>query len=134
MSIAVELVQGTARDFPFQVTNPDGTIPTNIFLASDVLTASVWAGSNETPLLTPTASWVSAPNAQFEVTLQNTDSSSLAYGIYYLQAYATRAGTPARTTALLPRGSSLEIIAAPLAVVPRPTYIGVADLRKIAPW
>ena len=134
MSIALELVQGTARDFPFQVTNPDGTIPTSIFLSTDVLTASIWAGSNETPLLTPTASWISATNAQYQVTLQNTDSSSLAYGIYYLQAYATRAGTPARTTALLPRGTSLEIIAAAATAVPRPTYITIADLRKIAPW
>ena len=134
MAIAVELVQGTARDFPFQVTNPDGTTPTGIFLSTDVLTASVWAGSNEVPLLTPMATWISATNAQYQVTLQDTDSSSLGYGIYYLQAYATRAGTPSRTTALLPRGTSLEIIAAPLAVVPRPTYISIMDLRKIAPW
>lgn len=35
MAIALELVQGTARDFPFQVTNPDGTIPTGIFLSTD---------------------------------------------------------------------------------------------------
>ena len=109
--------------------------PPSIFLASDVLTASVWAGSNEIPLLTPTASWISAFNAQYQVTLQNTDSSSLAYGIYYLQAYATRivSGVP-RTTALLPRGTSLEVIAAPVAAVPRPTYISIVDLRKIAPW
>ena len=46
MAIALELVQGTARDFPFQVTNPDGTVPTGIFLSTDVLTASVWAGLN----------------------------------------------------------------------------------------
>ena len=134
MSIAIELVQGTARDFPFQVQNPDGTTPTGIFMASDVLTASVWAGSNETPLLTPAATWISATNAQYQVTLQNTDSSSLAYGIYYLQAYATRAGTPPRTTALLPRGTSLEIIAAAATGTPRPTYITIVDLRKIAPW
>ncbi len=55
MAIALELVQGTARDFPFQVTNSDGTVPTGIFLGTDVLTASVWAGSNEVPLLTPAA-------------------------------------------------------------------------------
>ncbi|MGZ3299326.1 MAG: hypothetical protein ACXWO1_00630 [Isosphaeraceae bacterium] len=134
MSIAVELVQGTARDFPFQVTNPDGTVPTGIFTVTDVLTAKVWTGSNEVPLLTPTASWISAPNATYQVSLQNTDSSSLAWGIYYLQAYATRAGTPPRTTALLPRGTSLEIIAAAKTDTPRPTYIGIADLRKIAPW
>ena len=122
MAIALELAQGTARDFPFQVTNPDGTVPTGIFLATDALTASVWAGSNEVPLLTPTAAWISATNAQYQVTLQDTDSGSLGYGIYYLQAYATRAGTPSRTTALLPRGTSLEIIAAALAARPgRPT-------------
>ena len=134
MGIALELVQGTARDFPFQVTNPDGTTPTGIFLSTDVLTASVWAGSNEVPLLTPAASWISAADAQYQVTLQNTDSAGLAYGIYYLQAYATRAGTPSRTTALLPRGTSLEIIAAPIADTPRPTYISIEDLRRIAPW
>ena len=135
MSIAVQLVQGTARDFPFQVTNPDGTIPTGIFTSTDVLTASVWAGSNEVPLLTPTASWISAANAQYQVTLQDTDSSSLAYGIYYIQAYATRViSGVTRTTALLPRGSSLEIIAAATTGTPRPTYISIVDLRKIAPW
>ena len=134
MAIAVELVQGTARDFPFQVTNPDGTTPTGIFLATDVLTAKIWAGLNEVPLLSPTATWISATNAQYQVTLQNTDSSSLAIGNYYLQAYATRAGTPSRTTALLPRGTSLEIIAAAETALPRPTYITVANLRTIAPW
>ena len=154
MSIALQLAQATSADFAFQlqgttaptepwtldpeqtvlISGTPGSTAQGSFLSTDVLTAKVWAGSNETPLLTPTASWISATNAQFEVTLQNTDSSSLSYGIYYIQAYATRAGTPARTTALLPRGSSLEIIAAPLAVVPRPTYIGITDLRKIAPW
>jgi len=134
MAIALELVQGTARDFPFQVTNPDGTVPTSIFTGSDVLTSKLWAGSNETPLLTPTATWISATNAQYQIAIQNTDSSSLAYGIYYLQAYATRAGSPSRTTALLPRGTSLEIIASPATATPSPTYITIADLRKIAPW
>ena len=61
-------------------------------------------------------------------------TASLAYGIYYIQAYATRAGTPTRTTALLPRGTSLEIIAAASTGTPRPTYISIIDLRKIAPW
>ena len=134
MAIAVELVQGTARDFPFQVMNPDGTVPTGVFLDTDFLTASVWAGLNEVPLLTPTTTWISATNAQYQVTFQNTDSASLAIGVYYLQAYATRAGTPSRTTALLPRGTSIEIIGQPLAAVPRPTYISIVNLRTIAPW
>ncbi len=135
MAISLELVQGTARDFPFQVQNPDGTVPAGIFLSTDTLTAQVWAGSNETPLLTPAATWISATNAQYQVTLQNADSASLAYGVYYLQAFATRAGTPPRTTALLPSGTSLAILAAPGAsFTARPTYIAVGDIRKIAPW
>jgi hypothetical protein len=135
MGISLELVQGTARDFPFQVTNPDGTTPTGIFLSTDVLTASVWAGSNETPLLTPTATWISATNAQYQVTFQDTDSAGLAIGQYYLQALATRIGSPTRSTALLPRGTSLEILAAPgTSFTPRPTYIVLNDVKKIAPW
>ncbi len=138
MGISLELVQGTARDFPFQVQNPDGTVPTGIFLGTDTLSATVWAGSNETPLLTPAATWINAATAQYQVTLQNTDSSSLATGQYYLQAYATRIGiglAPTRTTALLPRGTSLEILAAPgTSFTARPTYINVRDIRKIAPW
>jgi hypothetical protein len=135
MGISLELVQGTARDFPFQVQNPDGTVPTGIFLSTDTLSATVWQGQNETPVLTPAASWISASSAQYQVTLQNADSASLAYGVYYLQAFATRAGTPARTTALLPSGTSLTILAAPgTTFTARPTYIAVGDIRKIAPW
>jgi len=135
MGISLELVQGTARDFPFQVQNPDGTVPTGIFLGTDTLTASVWQGTNETALLTPTATWISATKATYQVTFQNADSAALAIGQYYLQAFATRAGTPARTTALLPRGTSLTILAAPgSSFTAAPTYISITDVRKIAPW
>ncbi len=135
MGEPLELYQGESRDWPQQVLNPDGTPATNIFLATDVLTASVWAGANETPLLTPTTTWISAAAGQFQVSFENADSASLAVGQYYIQAWATRAGTPSRTTRLLPRDSSLEIIAAPgTSFTPRPTYISMGDIRKIAPW
>ncbi len=154
MSIALQITQNTSRDFQFQlmgstapvepwtldpeqtalITGAPAAVASGSFLSTDVLTASVWAGSNEVPLLTPAASWISAANAQYQVSLQNADSLGLAYGVYYLQAFATRAGTPPRTTALLPRGTSLEIIASPVADLPRPTYITIVDLRKIAPW
>lgn len=135
MGLSIELMQGTARDFPFQITNPDGSIPTGVFLSTDTLNANVWAGNNETPLLTPATTWIGASNAQFQVTLQNTDSASLSIGQYYLQAYATRGGSPSRTTALLPKGTSLTILAAPgTSFTARPTYITITDVRRIAPW
>ena len=154
MGISLEIAQGTARDFQFQLAgataatepwtlDPEQTVlitgtpvstASGSFLSTDVLTASVWAGANDVPLLTPAASWISAANAQVQIAVQNADSLGLAYGVYYLQAFATRAGTPPRTTALLPRGTSLEIIAGPAADTPRPTYITIVNLRRIAPW
>ncbi len=135
MALSLELIQGTSRDFPFQVQNPDGTAPVGVFLSTDTLTANVWAGNNETPLLTPAVTWISATNAQVQVSFQNADSASLAIGQYYLQAYATRAGSPTRTTALLPAATVLSILAAPgTSFTPRPTYINITDIRKIAPW
>jgi hypothetical protein len=136
MSIALELTQGTARDFPLQITNPDGTAATQ-FLNTDTLIGSVWAGANEAVLVNPAVTWLNsnAPAGQIQITFQNTDSASLAIGEYYLQAYATRAGTPARTTALLPHGTSLSILAAPGATfAARSTYISIIHVRRIAPW
>ncbi len=110
MGISLELVQGTARDFPFQILNPDGTLPTGIFQSTDTLTASVWQRQSDTPILTPSASWISAANAQYQVSFQNTDSAGLPYGQYCLQAFATRSGTPSRTMALLPQGTTLTVL------------------------
>ena len=122
MSICSELVQGTARDFPFQITNPDGTPATGIFLATDVLTASVWAGSNEVPLLTPTATWISATDAQYQVSSRTPTAARLASGS--TTSRLTRPG-PARRRGprrCLPRGTSIEVMAAPGSSFPgRPT-------------
>src|SRR5271157_64403 len=154
MGLSLQLVQGTAHDFQFQlpfsgITDPfaqdydqtvlilgtPGSVVVSVFADTDTLAASLWAGSNETPLLTPAATWIASTKGQVQVTIQNTDSAGLAVGQYYLQAFATRPGTPARTTALLPRGTSLEILAAPgSSFTARPRYISVTDIRKIAPW
>jgi hypothetical protein len=152
--ISLQVAQGTSADFSFQlpysgssdpfaidpdqttqITGTPGNVSTGVFLSGDTLNSVVWAGKNETPLLSPTTMWISATNGQFMVSLQNPDSLSLSIGQYYLQAYATRAGTPTRTTSLLPRGTSLEILAAPgTSFTARPTYISITDVRTIAPW
>ena len=135
MPLTLELVQGASRDFPLQISNPDGTPATN-FLNTDTLTASVWTGANETTILTPSTTWLNgnAPAGQIQITFQNADSAGLAFGIYFIQAFATRAGSPPRTAAMLPRGSTLEILAASGSMAQRPTYITITDLRTIAPW
>ena len=136
MGISLEIVQGTSRDFPLQITNPDGTAASQ-FLNTDTLASSVWQGTNETALLTPATTWLNgnAPAGQIQISFQNADSASLAIGHYYIQTFATRAGTPSRTAALLPKGSSLTILAAPGTVATSlPTYISITDVRAIAPW
>ena len=52
MGVILEITQGEARDFPLQVSNPDGTAAVQ-FLNTDVLTCNVWQGNNETPALSP---------------------------------------------------------------------------------
>lgn len=126
-------------DLTTLITGTASVAPTNVFEATDTLRATVWAGDNEVSLLTPTALWQSAPNGQVLVRFENADTVNLAPGPYYLQVYATRpasANPPivARTTALLPHGTSLTVIPASGTAVPRPTYINITDVRKIAPW
>ena len=136
MGLSLEITQGASRDFPFQVSNPDGTAATQ-FLNTDTLFCTVWQGQNETPVLSPAVSWLdaNAPAGQILISLQNTDSAGLAYGEYYIQAFATREGAPTRTAALLPRGSSLTVLAAAgTDFTARPTYITIGAIRNIAPW
>ncbi len=104
MAIAPELTQGASADFQFQlagttapsvpwtldpeqtvlIAGAPGSTAEGSFLATDTLAASVWQGSNETAILSPTTAWISATTAQVKVILQNADSASLAIGLYYL--------------------------------------------------
>ncbi len=130
MSISLDLVRGTSRDFPFQAHNSDGSIP-DIFQDTDPVTCSVWTGDDETSVASPAASWIDAAQAQFLVSFNDVDTANLPFEVFFIQAWASRLG---RTVALMPRGSTIEILPTPGAATSRPIYIGVADLRKIAPW
>lgn len=159
MGLSLELTQGTSANFSFQLPASGSTdrfaqdydqttliigtpsnVVTSIFASTDTLAATVWAGDDEAPLLRPTITWIAATKGQVMISFADRDTLTLAPGPYYLQAFATLpavVGPPAvaaRTTAILPCGTSLEIIAAPGTATPRPTYINITDVRKIAPW
>jgi hypothetical protein len=159
MGLVFDVIQGAARDFALQLSyssqsgytsdafavDPEltsflstaitATTPATTFLSGDVLTCSVWQGQNETSVLSPAIGWITASLGTFLTTFQNADTQSLAYGQYYIQAFATRAGSPSRTVQLLPVGSSLVVAAAPgTTFAARPTYISITDVRNIAPW
>jgi hypothetical protein len=120
-----------------QCLNPDDSIPTGQFLSTDGLTAELWQGAADAPLLvkssgsTADIAWISATNAQWSLALHPADTSSLAPGVYYLEAVATRGSDSA---ALLPKGTTLTLTAAPGTTAVRPTYIDVTDLRRLAGW
>ena len=131
MSLNLDLQQGTSFDWELQVLNADDSVPVDQFLSSDTLSAKLWHGNSDTPVLTKTPTWISAPNAQILIPFNNADTANLALGVYYIAATATRAG---RSAALLPRGTTVTIQAAPGTTTAAPTYITVIDIRSIAGW
>jgi hypothetical protein len=131
MSLNLDLQQGTSFDWQLQALNPDDSVPTGQFLGSDTLSAVLWQGHSDSPVLTKVPTWLSATNAQYQISFNNADSANLALGVYYCQATATRGG---RSAALMPRGSTVTIQAAPGSTAAQPTYVTVIDIRSIAGW
>jgi hypothetical protein len=131
MGLNQDIQQGTSFDWQLQALNPDDSVPTGQFLSSDTLAAKLWQGASDSPVLTPTITWLSATNAQFQISFQNADTAGLPLGVYYAQATATRAG---RSAALMPKGSTVTITSAPGSSTASPTYITVADVRTVASW
>lgn len=112
--IVLQLVKGTSRDFTLQAVNLDGSPATNIFLAIDVLSTSVWEGDTTVVLLSPTTTWVDAPNGIFQISFNNIDTSGTTpiAGVYRIQTTATRSG---RSAVVL--NAQLQLSAAPGTVV-----------------
>lgn len=133
MALNLDLQQGTSFDWQLQALNPDDSVPTGQFLGTDTLAAKLWQGASDASLITFSTppSWISATNAQYQISFNNADTSTLALGVYFIQCTATRAG---RSAALMPYGSTVTLKAAPGSASVRLTYITVADLRKIAGW
>jgi len=131
MALNLDLAIGTAFDWQLQVLNPDDSVPTGQFLSSDTLLAQLWQGAADIVVATPTATWINASNAQYQISFNNADTATLAQGVYFVQATATRAG---RSASLMPAGSTVTLTASPGSTAARPTYINVVDIRKIAGW
>lgn len=134
MGLNRDLRIGTSAAWQLQVLNPDDSVPTGQFLSSDVLTAAVWQGAATAPVISkaaPDVTWISATGGQFVINFYPADTASLAAGVYYVEATATRGSQSAD---LLPGGTTLTLTATPGNAAPRPTYIDATDLRRLAGW
>lgn len=131
MSTQLQLVRGTSKDFPFQAAISDGTPATGLFQNTDTITAKMWQGQDLTPIATPGASWIDANAAQFQLSFNDADSASLEFAVYAIQCWASRSG---RTVALLPSGSTIEILATPGLASSPPVYCTYQDMETECNW
>ena len=137
MGLNWDLQIGTSRLIQVQCLNPDDSIPTGQFLSTDVLSFALWPGAAAAPVVVKSSAtssdlaWISASSAQFSIALHPVDTVSLPQGAYYAEATATRGSD---TAALLPKGSTITLTAAPGSGAARATYVTVADLRRLAGW
>ncbi len=131
MALNLDLQIGTSFDWQLQALNPDDSVPTGQFLNTDTLLAQLWQGAEDVVLATPAVSWLNASNAQYMISWNNADTASLALGVYYVRATATRSG---RSAALMPKGSTVTLQPAPGTTTSPATYITVQDIRAIAGW
>jgi hypothetical protein len=134
VGLNLDLRIGTSRLWQLQVLNPDDSVPTGQFLSADVLSAIVWQGAADVPILSkaaPDVAWISATNAQFSIAFHPSDTVNLGQGVYYIEASATRGADVAD---LLPEASTLTLTATPGLTTPRATYVTIADLKKTAAW
>jgi hypothetical protein len=134
MGLNLDLRIGTSRAWELQVLNPDDSVPTGQFLSTDVLTASVWQGRSTAPVISKSGTavaWLNATDAQFVIYFYPADTANLPAGVYYVDATATRGSNNAD---LLPKGTTLTLLATPGNTPLRPTYITVLDIQRIAPW
>ena len=103
--VTLRLEQGTSRDFQFQIYNRDGSIPTPLFQSTDTLTTVVWPGDGQAATLTPTTTWISAFNAQFQISFNDADTASTPPSLY--QIVTPRPGPAGRrSSSPAGRGSS----------------------------
>jgi hypothetical protein len=131
MALNLDLQQGTSFDWQLQVLNPDDSVPTSQFMSTDTLSAKLWQGDTDAPILSPAVTWLNASAAQYQISFNDSDTVSVALGVYYVQATATRSG---RSAALMPTGSTVTLLSAPGAATAQPTYIVADDIRTIAGW
>lgn len=137
MGLNRDLRAGTSTTWEFQVLNAADSVPTGLFLDSDVLSCALWQGSSDAAILTKSSAtsgdiaWISATDAQFSIAFNPPDTASLPRGTYYLEAQATRGSAVAD---LLPKGTTLTLVDTPGTAATRPTYVDATDLRRLAPW
>jgi hypothetical protein len=131
VGLNLDLRIGTSHTWQLQALNPDDSVPSGVFEDADVLSAAVWQGAADAPLIRLAIAWISSANAQFAISFAPGDTANLASGVYYVEAQATR-GTDVAD--LLPRGTTLTLADTPGTATIRPAYTTLQDLRRIAPW
>jgi hypothetical protein len=118
-------------DFPFQVSLLDTAgDPVTTYTSSDTPFCEIWAGQDQPVLLTPTASWITAPAGTVQVMISGDTTTTITPGKYWLRNGVT---TSSGLTVTMP-DTFIEFTASPGSATTLPTYCDLKDMQLLAPW
>jgi hypothetical protein len=118
-------------DFPFQVTLLDTAgDPVTTYTSGDTPFSEVWAGQDQPVLLTPTCTWISAPEGTFQAVISGDTTTSISPGKYRLR---NGVNTASGLTVVIP-DTFIEFTFSPGSGTTLTTYCQFTDLLKWAPW
>lgn len=151
---SLRLVVGTSQDFTIQVvpfsgswsnsansqtqasqyspvllTGSPAVYGTSPFLGTDTLATSLWAGHAQPSILSPTTTWVDAPNGVFLVSFLDADTTDFNVGRYRIQTTAKRS---TRTSVIF--DGWIEITASPGVEATLLAFTHYDDLLQYATW
>jgi hypothetical protein len=127
----VDQVIGSDRVYYFQMcqegTNPP--VPYTVFLSTDTIVASIWAGEDQTILASPAGAWVDASVAMLSATVSSANTLALGTpGSYRMQVKVIAAGTT-----VVAFDGWIKLSSAPGSAANVPVYCSLQDLRDFFP-
>lgn len=123
---------GSTKSWTITLRNSQGTALQNLYTADDTLSAQVWAGEDQAPLLVPTVAWVNAAAGTLKLTITAAQlaAAGVEDDIYDVSVTVTTAsdGEPSVGWAGL-----LQVEDAPGTATALSAYASSGDLAAVAP-
>jgi hypothetical protein len=120
------------QDVDFTVTLKDAKgNPFTDFVTDDTPSATVWVGSDETSLFTPTVAWIDPTAGTVLLSFLAVDTATVKPGKYRARVSITRASD---SRVFSPPDFWVNLSASPGSSSPSPSYVVLEDLLPYASW
>lgn len=132
-----DVARGLSDDLPLRVVDAAGNYygpnetpqQDSPFLVDDPLSARLWAGDDQAPVLTKTPTWTDVTTAAYKIAFSDADTAALTPGLYRCIVTVARSGRTAPVGDFLVR-----ITEAPGTASAPVAFTVFGDLTKYAPW